>query len=572
MRFKRLFRFLWFCLAFAYIASGYSQTIVVGLHTDRNAYVSGDVAFIKVYAFQDSQIPFADQTLFIDLAGENDVFVCGQLMPLKKGLASGYIEIPDTLSSGYYQMRVYTENSKSLSNPFLDKKWIYLSNRFGKNEPLYHEFDSSLVFCDSLEPVIQSDTSVCQLLSPKITYKQRRKVTLNLGCITSNITDTVWASVAVKALTAAEQQTKFYNISKKTQIDYPESYLSDGISGVLFRGQLIQTEDNTPITDAVVLLTFQDTIMRLSYDLVDEHGNFCFNIQHNFGEQSAYLSAFKYPSLVPLKHVSFRLEPHFMKGENQHNESEQVLGYKASTDTLNIYKAIVAKAYQERSFEFENIPGRDSVSYSGRFLSGNLTDVVKPTDFVDLVDFAEIAKEILPFIRYKKHHNVPYFAVIDGDNQLVKENPMVFVDGVPLVEAGLVAGLNTAKVKQVEVKTKPRIYGDLYFENGIIYIWTTENNFWSLHKSDYLIEVPVQLYQNPIQMDFPDYSKAGNALIPDFRQTLYWNPQIVFSGANYQTLEFFTSDETGWFEIEFQGYSNTGQRVLIRKQFKVEEK
>jgi hypothetical protein len=66
------------------------------------------------------------------------------------------------------------------------------------------------------------------------------------------------------------------------------------------------------------------------------------------------------------------------------------------------------------------------------------------------------------------------------------------------------------------------------------------------------------------QVDFysPDYRtdlvKSGH--IPDFRNTLYWRPDLVTSKDGKAELEFFTSDETEEYTIIVEGISSDGKR------------
>ncbi|PKP10003.1 MAG: hypothetical protein CVU09_08850 [Bacteroidetes bacterium HGW-Bacteroidetes-4] len=550
-------------------ASG--NTWLVGMQTDRYCYVSGDVAYVKAICFLSKQLPVVDQTLYIDLLTADSVFIRGYLLQLLGGKAQGYFEIPDTLTTGNYKLRIYTDESKRWKNPVIASQWLYVTNRFGKNQPLY---ESNLVLPELTDsspgvPVTQN----IRVIVDKEKYRQRSKVNVQVS-LPPELNETFWGSLSVKTPSVLESQMENYNLMSKfeTGTITTQDLKSDEAvySGIKIRGQLVYKKSLQGIPNAAVLLTFEDSVIRMQYHLTDSLGNFCFYLSGNYGKASVYFNAFDYHSMKPLSEVSFNVFDGFLKPEPMSSTHKRLLGYKPSTDTLNLQKSTVAKAFQLSNHVLLPPDLPDALPFAQRFLSGKLTDVVFPADFVDLTDFAEIAKEILPYIRYRKVDGDFRFSIIDGPNHLIKHNPLVFVDGVPLVESGKLAQLNTADIKRVDVKSQARFYGDLFFENGLVFIWTHKMNFWKQTQSAYNELVELQLYQHRVSFHFPDYSKGAQPNLPDFRQPLYWNPGVNLTGDNTLQFEFYTSDEKGTFDVVIEGVNSKGEFVLVKKTFNVQ--
>lgn len=55
-----------------------------------------------------------------------------------------------------------------------------------------------------------------------------------------------------------------------------------------------------------------------------------------------------------------------------------------------------------------------------------------------------------------------------------------------------------------------------------------------------------------------DTPKARQSRLPDLRDLLYWNPEIVTSGAAAQNLTFYTGDQSGKYLVVFQGVTVNG--------------
>ena len=70
----------------------------------------------------------------------------------------------------------------------------------------------------------------------------------------------------------------------------------------------------------------------------------------------------------------------------------------------------------------------------------------------------------------------------------------------------------------------------------------------------------------------PDYSNSQDLLerIPDYRNTLYWNPHVKINGQNNVDLEIYTSDDTGLYQIEVNGITNKGHPIFLRSSIKVD--
>ena len=60
----------------------------------------------------------------------------------------------------------------------------------------------------------------------------------------------------------------------------------------------------------------------------------------------------------------------------------------------------------------------------------------------------------------------------------------------------------------------------------------------------------------------PDYSSdtLRNDRIPDFRNTVYWNPSVATDSNGNASVEFWTSDEDGEYLVVTEGLSADGKR------------
>ena len=543
---------IWMSIAFSASPSAY-------IHTDRYCYASGDIAFVKIYlpAYLNCN---CKQTVFLDILSPRGSFLYGELLKMNSGLASGYLPIQDSLQTGYYTIRAYTEESKTAKNKILANRKIYIANRFAGNEKVYE----NVTYKSEKNHTPGTPTKKCVLKPEKNVYSTREPVLFTAVNTSDNM---LYASITVKPDYKLEEELELSNTSVnqlvKGTADLHTNNYSSTEPGIVVNGKIMDQSTKNPLANAIVFLSLQDSLIRLRYAISDTDGNFCFYLNGYHGEQTAYLTAFDYSELRQLTNIVFELDNNFL--DEKGGSAGKIIGQKPARDTMTVLKSIVKKAYQQENLQYKAIPLRDTLPFENLFLAGNFSQTVYPGDYIKLKDFEEIAREILPLVRYKETREGFRLSLIDSKSDVVPENPVVFIDGVPTSDYSLLALLNTDKIKRIDVKSQPRAFGDILFENGMLFIWTKHNNFWSLNTQTYNPEVNIQCHQLPVDLILPDYSKNNPAKTPDFRHILYWNPSVSIKPGESINGTFYTSDEKGKFEIIMEGISNTGEPVYQQK-------
>lgn len=67
----------------------------------------------------------------------------------------------------------------------------------------------------------------------------------------------------------------------------------------------------------------------------------------------------------------------------------------------------------------------------------------------------------------------------------------------------------------------------------------------------------------------PVYGAKSNEGPPDYRSTLYWNPNVSLTGKGSE-VEFFTADRSSIYEIRVEGMTSDGSPVVVTATFEVE--
>lgn len=82
-----------------------------------------------------------------------------------------------------------------------------------------------------------------------------------------------------------------------------------------------------------------------------------------------------------------------------------------------------------------------------------------------------------------------------------------------------------------------------------------------------MIRLPYRVIDPVWSFVSPDYSSSENtnSQIPDFRNTLYWNPSVKPDKSGLANIEFWSSDVVSDYEINIQGINSEGKLISSRK-------
>jgi hypothetical protein len=193
-------------------------------------------------------------------------------------------------------------------------------------------------------------------------------------------------------------------------------------------------------------------------------------------------------------------------------------------------------------------------------------------DYVTLPEMGEVFYELLPHVSMKKRDSGYEILITDRINENRYEtSPDLFLDGVKINNASMIVKLDPSIVERIDVIKEKYFVGNYSFP-GLLNITTQSADFSTVQLPGYMIRLPYRVTE-PVKSFFsPDYSSSDlkNSTIPDFRNTLYWNPSVKPDSEGKVRIEFWTSDFVSEYEINVQGITSEGKVISARKSFRVE--
>jgi hypothetical protein len=152
------------------------------------------------------------------------------------------------------------------------------------------------------------------------------------------------------------------------------------------------------------------------------------------------------------------------------------------------------------------------------------------------------------------------FKMINKFNQRFENEPLVLVDGIPEHNFEKVLGIASKEIEKTDVINTRYFYSGNIFD-GIVSFVTKKGDLSVIEYDNSMFRQVYEFCLEPENFYSPDYTAAElrESRIPDFRNTLYWNPSVHTGTDGKAALDFFTSDEKGTYTVLVRGITSLGK-------------
>ncbi len=523
----------------------------VALDIDRSSYIAGEPVLFNVFVYSEliERVPLGDD-IYVDLVDQNGNWIIGTIARETNGTCFGTLNIPDSVSSGFYNIRAYT-NYPNMDNYYCGRE-VYIFNRFGDKNPIQLT-DTSLLAINSKQ---------LGLISANNEVARRNKVSVKID---NSLSDSIFGTVRVIKRNQWENKKSPYygQVSSRQITDENNSIMP--YNGLFISGKVTDANGH-PISGCIVLLSSVDSLIRLKYDVTDQNGSFGVQYNKYYGKLNIIASAFEPLNMMPIYDAQITIDEQFTKTIESKTNLEK--DYSMTIDSLELNKSIIAKAYEFASYSIDTQPMRPTLFYDNYFIGKTLAHTVNTDDYLELNNFTEITRELLSYVKIRNRQGKPEARVVTNvgtTTPIVADNPLILVDAVQLTDLSKIIDWGTKKIKRVDTQTRQRNYGNVIFKNGIVMIWTRNFNFWAeenLPRGTYMFSI--NSFQQPIvqQKDKP-HNNADR--VPQIQPCIYWNPNITIAPNQNNEFEITASDEKGDFVIELFTIDKKGNYITDYK-------
>jgi hypothetical protein len=510
------------------------------LFTDRDFYTSGETILFNVFV-PDNE---SSEIIKIDLINSQGKIITEVNKKIKEHRADGFLYLTDSLKTGTYLLCTSTNESLEAT-----VKELFICNRFlGLTET------TSILQASATIALQEKLLEGVRIDGLNKSYKTREKVNGSINIpleLLSQIKHSLFVSVA-EIIPGYSRQTFPMNTD-------PQKNRLHLNLGIVLEGYAKDSRTGAPFQKGCIMLSIPDTIPWIDYYITGLDGFFSFQLNNYYGRIPVVIQGYdldkKQLLKINLNHVDSL--PTFVPGFEKRILSPDLQTFAVE----NIEATTLRKIYDSQEINNEPIPSEIKHKYP---FYGVPTEIVYPKLFIDLPDFTEISREILPGIKFRAYNRIPTLQILNPATlNYFNDPPLVTVDGVPVRDLNVIKNLGSKDIEKIEICRKERYYGDLVFP-GVVAIYLVKPDYKLLPESDELIRLELDALQQGVSLNEMQNLKQNE---PDLRKVLLWNPSL--NPGQELKFEFSTSDIHGNFKLMVRGKREDGSVIYTEQTFEV---
>ena len=544
--------------------------------TDRDIYISGEDVYLKVYCLnrQTREPSGLSRVAYVTLLDKTSTPVVRVKIWLIGRSGSGKLTLPDTLRTGNYIINACTHLMQNFSPEMFAARIISAINPLPNTE-LNEIHPQGSKSADAVNNVTEAggqpesmetadSMAGCKIQTDKATYQPREKVRITVSAF-SNDGKPLVSDIALsvtrafthdgmnRSIPAGLVNTRGHGENDKNSTRTEINIYLPEPEGHLLTGTVYNTVTGETVINEVMVLSFVGKTALCRFCKTDEKGAFYFVISES-GRQEIVIQ----PLNPELKDLYVELDDPFPESYRKYDPGQYFID---TTKLKEITEAVVSKQVQALYKPSpDTLNNARKMEYIPDFY-GDAGYEVSLADFIDLSTLGEVFKELLPvaFTETRKGRNRLALDNNSPDERFLAD-PLVLVDGVPVSDHEAVLRISPAEVEKIKILNSRYYVSDICLK-GIIDLKTVKGNS---HVEGIDLPALRQEFEAPLSgSDFrsPLYltDKQKQSRIPDFRNTLYWNPDLETDNAGVTAAEFYTSDEPGDYVIIAEGLTSDGQ-------------
>lgn len=187
-------------------------------------------------------------------------------------------------------------------------------------------------------------------------------------------------------------------------------------------------------------------------------------------------------------------------------------------------------------------------------------------DYVRFPDMKEILLEFVPEVRVKnpEGENPSIQVLNDPYKAYFTQNTLVLLDGVAIKNVKELFAMDPLLLRSIEVVSRKYFLGVLQF-NGIVHYKSYKKDLAGFALTPNEVIYPFTGVQKISRPLFTEYTIKSNQRLPDFRNLLFRNLNLIPEKSNKNRFGFYSSDATGNFKVVVRGVEKSGTLVYGEK-------
>lgn len=546
------------CLVNMVVANA-QTTENIYIHTDKSVYHAGEIIWLRADVISGkSAAPLAiSKVAYVELVNAQNKPLLQCKLGLKDALGKGFLDIPQNMHPGKYILRAYTNWMKNFSADYY----------FGKEITIININDSAKIIpavklLPSLNPNLQVKPLSINVTSDKKTYHTRDKITLDISSASpAKLSVSVYKIDSLQHLDSTDINNRLSRSlvhlpADKVQFAFPPEYY-----GHFINGKIIDTRNGQPAAGITGYISVVGMKQFFRSAVSDSSGNIVFEMKDFYGVNEVVLQTNSINDSLYTIELSSPFSNEYARSVTDSFDVSQV----SSSDRVRYgVSAQVQEVYFDKQRNKYSFPALDTSAFYGRPEAN-----YKVSDYVKFTSLEDILREYVTQVGVQKRNGKLFPFVYDQLRRKPFTNaPLYLVNSMPVFNIDRFMAMNPAVVKSIEVVDWKYFRLQNTFE-GIVSLTTKNEGIedFDMEKNAVVVNydglLPDRQFYSPVY----ENEEQRNSRVPDFRNVLYWVPEIASATAN-KKVEFYSSDLKGNYAVVLQGITANGEagsKTLIIK-------
>lgn len=536
--------------------------------TDRNIYGVGEKILFAGTRISSPELNDScwSKVLYLELLTPGGTSVAQGKFPMYSARSSGYLHIPEDLLSGNYYLVAYTKWMRNFSPINFHYQLIKIINPYTPQLETSHS-SNGIGQIRKWEQKHLKNAISCN--TDKVSYGQREKVNLMINIPVSSRSLTNTYSVTVVRKGSPDTLSNLMILPDEIQYQrHPETIYLPESRGLSLSGRLVPGDSAGSVANDNVNLAILGQEPDFRVVPSGPGGRFYFVLDSMAGRNDMYIA-----SNHEKKDLEIRIDNDFANPVVRFpeipfilSESEKKLAEKT---VFNMQISSHFSSPDSIIFETEKKGENPQIiSFYGLPSGSVLID-----DYIDLPTLKEVLIELVPGVFPREQNKQPYLSF--NGNKLTftlinHYSPLLLVDQVPVLDLAGLLLMSPKKIQRVDVLNEIYIIGDATY-GGILNVITRKGDMAGIDLPENSFFFEFTSFMPLDELDFPRYGdQEFDSENPDYRNCLYWSPEVEIDPGKEVALDFFSSDDSGEYMVLIRGVDKDGTLLQGKCYFQVE--
>lgn len=550
----------------------------VFIHFNDNLLLSGEYLYYKFYCLDSENKSPSDISKigYVVLIGENDKLIFQHKIKLIDGRGQGDFFIPANIQSGHYKLIGFTQWMRNERRHSFFVEDMAIVNPYQELPKVTDELLSQEIVHSRLDslinaPIPDKKMSFFQIRLSERTFGKRQLVKFDISEIGENGLSNLSISVRKKdsiklpfqkktSLSFEENSTS----SKSSDLKLNDSIYLPELRGELISGRLISRISKLPVADKNISLSIigMDGLSKISRS--NKEGAFYFNLDAGSRNNKVVFDILEKNK----EEIEIILDSRMISSNSfDFKEIDISSDLNAIFEQRSIYNQIENAFFEQKG---------DSIIRSANTQAAyrDFEETYNLDDYTRFKTLQETIVEIIEDVLVKKRKGQYIIQVRGNDEFFIDSNdaPLILVDNILVQNADNLFNYDVKKIQQIGISRNEFYIGPKKYQ-GIFSIETKDTDYPEQISSDselnYTRHVPGPIpLKNYYLQDYSSTNSQSAEHIADFRQQLLWAPNITIDKT--VPFEFYTSNNSGTYEISIEGFTENGGPVSLSEKIYVE--